>query len=366
MGDTTFGRHTLAGLTSVVLAASVAANDTRPRYEVRIIEGPPCAPAPGAFPRGLNDRGGVVGMHIQCGIGGGVFDAFIWTPGSGLITLTRPPGFTDARAVDVSEFGTAVGRVENSEVLRAALWRDGAVITLDVPPGGTWSDALAVNRSGQVVGEWLNIERGVQHGFFWQAGSTIDLGPILDTPASSALDISDSGHLTGWMGNSPFVDARAFVLKRDVAVKLPPVPGGFTSQGRAVNNRGDVAGQGLREAPDGPSPVVRSFLWNGAHMVDLGTLPRTTNTHAIDLNDQRQIVGTCDDFAGPVAFLWHKGMMMDLGRLVIQPDGDFKLKTPYAIDEAGRIAGTAVHDGRNVGVLLTPVGAVPGQLDRAR
>ncbi|MHC4590395.1 MAG: hypothetical protein ACYTAQ_13970, partial [Planctomycetota bacterium] len=243
MGNPKSAGRVLVAMLPVVTATWAAAQDPQPRYQVTVIAAPACATTPAAVAYGLNNQDAVVGMHTQCGFEDGIFDAFIWRPQSGLVTLPRLEGYTDARVVDVNDAGDAVGRVENSEALRAVLWHDGEAIDLGVPPGGTWSQAVAINSSGLVAGEWLNPETGVQHGFVWQGGVPADLDAVLATPASSALGVSDQGHVTGWMGSSLFADARAYVLLDGQVTELPPVPGGFTSQGRAVNNLGQVAVQ---------------------------------------------------------------------------------------------------------------------------
>ncbi|MHC4211355.1 MAG: hypothetical protein ACYSWT_16765 [Planctomycetota bacterium] len=363
MGNPKSACRALAGLLPVAAATWAEAQDPQPRYQVTVISAPACATTPAAVAYGLNDQDAVVGMHTQCGFEDGIFDAFIWRPQSGLVTLPRLVGYTDARVVDVNDAGDAVGRVENSEALRAVLWNDGEAIDLGVPPGGTWSQAVAINSAGLVVGEWLNVETGVQHGFVWQGGVMADLGAVLATPASSGLGVSDQGHVTGWMGSSLFADARAYVLLDGQVTELPPVPGGFTSQGRAVNNLGQVAVQGLREADDEPFPVLRSCLWDGQAMIDLGALPGTIFVSALDLNDGRQIVGTCDNLGPPLPFLWQDGVMTNLRDHIDDPDGLVQFNVPYAIDDAGRIAGSAVVDGQPVGVLLTPVDGPPGDVN---
>ena len=320
-------------------------------YEVTVIQAPVCPPPlpgpPHSTARGLNDLGGVAGSRGQCYGGDGHLDAYVWTPESGLVTLPRPWGFDNAKAVDLNNLGQAVGYIDATTYVRAALWQDGEVINLG---GGTWSSAYAINDSTQIVGEWKPLP-GMSHGFVWQDGVMTDLGPILGASRSAALDISNAGHVTGFMGSGSFETWRAFILHDGLVTELPAIPGVDISVGRAINNLGHVAVRG--SIIDGETFVHRSFLWDGNQLTDLGTLLGTTNCNAIDLNDQQQIVGNCDNLGPSTPFLWQDGVMANL-RDLIPADPDLTLRDVYAINEAGQIAGSASYQGNFVGVLLTP------------
>jgi uncharacterized membrane protein len=192
-----------------------------------------------------------------------------------------------------------------------------------------------------------------------------DLGPVLATPSSRAYDISPNGQLTGWMGSSVLSDARAFVLNGGSVLELPTVPGGFTSEGEAINTHGHVAVEGSYDLPDEGYAVMRSALWDGETMVDLGTLPGLTFTRAQDINGQTHIVGTCYNVGllDLAAFLWQDGKIRDLNDL-IPPSLNMTLEIASAINEAGQIAAWATDQhGDHVAALLTPIEPPTGDLD---
>jgi uncharacterized membrane protein len=335
-------------------------------YDVTIIQGP--EDDHWGFPvtnaTGLNDLGDVVGYYwypIS-------YDrAFVWTRDSGLITLDMPAGTRTSRAYDVSNGGQIVGTLDiNDDGLSyLAFLSDGrAFEVLGTLPSGNFSEGLAINGAGAIAGYWGNNLSGPIHGFVWESGLMNDLGPVLGTPSSRAYDIGSNGQLTGWMGSS-FSDARGFVLIGGNVIELPTIPAGFTSEGEAINTHGQVAVEGSFDLPDEGYAVMRSALWNGETMTDLGTLPGLTFTRAQDINDQTHIVGTCYNVGliDLTAFLWEDGEILDLNDL-IPPSLNMTLQIASAINEAGQIAAWATDQyGDPVAALLTPIEPPAGDLD---
>ncbi len=96
---------------------------------------------------------------------------------------------------------------------------------------------------------------------------------------------------------------------------VPPLPGGETSVGRAINNLGQVAGISRLGGFD------HGFLWSGGDPIDIGGLggDRTTVT---DLNDASQVVGYSEkphpenpDYLQNRGFIWEDGVMAETGHL---------------------------------------------------
>src|SRR5207249_3140851 len=88
---------------AVLAVASAAASQSK--YQVTTILGPWCGGAWG-FPvmetLGLGRAANVVGYYY---CGNGPERAFLWSPGSGLTTLSLAPGFGQAQALDVTDSG---------------------------------------------------------------------------------------------------------------------------------------------------------------------------------------------------------------------------------------------------------------------
>ncbi len=159
----------------------------------------------------------------------------MWRPKTGLVTLGRPAGFTDAQAwaIDGSQI---VGVLRMDEKNHAVLWENGAAIELGTMPGGNYSAALAIS-GGNIAGIWgNNISGPALRAFIWRNGVMEDLDlPI--GPNSSASDVTGSGKVVGWMGTSSHVDSHAFIWQDGVATDLGVIPGGLTASALAVNTR---------------------------------------------------------------------------------------------------------------------------------
>ena len=108
----------MVGLGAGILAVSnVVCAQIPCSYDVQIIQGPWCGEIfgfPPTFGKGISESGAVVGSYTSCLIGPG--EAFIWTQDTGLITLERPQGYTDAGAQDIdSATGWIVGALQTPE-----------------------------------------------------------------------------------------------------------------------------------------------------------------------------------------------------------------------------------------------------------
>ncbi|MCH8007222.1 MAG: hypothetical protein IH888_13510, partial [Planctomycetes bacterium] len=326
----------IAGSLGLFLAGSAAQGQCQ--YEVTVIQAPPC-PIFGFEPTrgsGTNALGHVVGFHCRCLLE--ILDiAFLWTPESGLVDLAIPFGFSDARASDINDRGQIVGELEKGNLPHAALWQAGEVIELGTLPGGNFSTASAINNSGQIVGLAGNSDTGLFRPFLWQDGVMTDLKLPLG-PKGRANDINETGAIVGWMGSSPFV-AHAFMLHEGKVTDLGFMLGGLSGNAKAINNNGQIVGEGLVELKDG-TQVSTSFLWDDGLMTDLGTLPNLTATRALDINDQGQVVGICHNPIHNVLkpFLWQHGVIRDL-RELIRPDPDVRLFQAMAISNGGHIVG---------------------------
>ncbi len=357
----------IAASVGLFLAGSAAQGQCR--YEVTVIQAPACPifGLPVTFGYDINELGEVVGSHDQCGDNWPDNAAYIWTPKSGLVTLGFLPGYREGGARKLNDLGQIVGALTNRMSkfrLKAALWQDGQVFDLGIPPGGNWSHALAINNKGQIVGYWGNDLTGepAWSVVLWQDGRMVDLGSQLGRPLSRAYDINEYGAVTGLMGFSYFEDVHAFIWEEGVVTELPPVPGGFTSEAWAINNLGDVAGNGRLFDVEAGQVVPHAFVWTDGKIIDIGTLPGTIMSGAADINDARQVVGGSWITGFHRAFIWQNGVMANLNDL-IKSVPQVTMLVGTAINNAGQIAGYGSVQGNSAALLLTPINSPLGDLD---
>jgi probable HAF family extracellular repeat protein len=133
--------------------------------------------------------------------------------------------------------------------------------------------------------------------------------------------------------------ALTVTLSGTAAVEYTPVvlesPGLAVASG--VNTHRQVVGRA-----NVPSGEMHAVLWDGAEMVDLGTIPGGNYSEAFDVNDRGQVVGwsmldqtNCIAFDGCWhAFLWENGTITDL--LGLEPDFQ---SYAYSINNSGQIVG---------------------------
>ncbi len=354
----------LATTAAVMLVQAAHSGGEPPEYEVDVIPGPFCGifgwePAVG---RGINDLGNICGFHFDCNNDD---QPFFWSPGTGRVELDILPGFDEGRAYDLNSKDQVVGQLRMNNVPHAILWQNGEVIELGIPPGGNFSQALAINSQAQIAGTWGNSITGDPGlaAFIWQDGVMMSLDLPMG-PNAFAWDMNDQSQITGWMGQAFFIDSHAFIWDNGKVTDLGVIPGGFTAEGMAINNLGDVAVQGLM-FNDNDEVIVRSFLWRDGEWIDLGVLPGCEETRVQDLNDAGQAVGFCEGPGAFAEFVWHNGVMFELDELYISDDPEFTgIAGVGAISNEGRIAGSGLHvEFSGVAIRLTPIVPPLGDLD---
>lgn len=331
-----------------------------------------------------------------------------------LQVLDPLPGGTSHLALGSSRAGV-VGTSRTGPDTRpqhATLWHDDHVDDLGTLPGSTFSRAFAINRRGQVVGEAFTAPPEVSRAVMWEPGGTIrDLG-TLGGAGAVANDVDDLGRAYGV--SSPASGSSTATVwdrrgPRALPVPDPGTPG--ASRVNAVTASGDAVGaapvrssgttttlavrwdaRGLRHVPtvlppleagrfatalgvDGDVTVgeatrldpgttrtsTRAVRWEDGAVEELAPLDGYRFTRATDVSPEGYAVGFASGFAGfpsidGSAVLWTDELAVDLETVVVDlPDG-LELRSAESVDNQGRIAGFATVQGRNVAVLLTPLG----------
>lgn len=297
------------------------------------------------------------------------------------VTIVRNPVSTlQIYPRAISNNGYVVGRFEteyvNPDEVRiehAFVWRNGTFTHIPALGGeGATATAFAVNSNGDVVGESEIAPFGPYHAFLWKNATQelIDLGAILGTAESTALDINDAGQVVGEMGDREFGHAfvwseatgvvdlgqgraqainasgkiagrvwsesndfqlqqRAAIWQNGQLTVLPNFGGELDSDSALdINDNGTVVGRS--KAADG---FLHAFLWKGGALTDLGAFLQIGPAEARSINNRDQVVGNADY----KPFLWENGRMTAIDDRLVNRIPEFVFDA-YSINDAGQIA----------------------------
>jgi probable HAF family extracellular repeat protein len=237
------------------------------------------------------------------------------------------------------------------------VWQNGVMTALPTL-GGNYSYGTAANNLGQVVG-WAETATPDSscvppqvldyNAVVWgpRKGEVHELPTLAGDAIAGAAQINDNGDVVGFSGvcgvPTGAVAAHAVLWRNGSVFNLRGLGGVMNNVAFAINNAGQIAGQ---SDPPGDQ-TTHAVLWqknlqNGEYAaIDLGALPGDVYSSAEDINAQGQVVGvSCDANSYCRAFLWDKGVMMDLNSL-IPSDSPLYLTYSGGINDRGEIAGSA-------------------------
>jgi probable HAF family extracellular repeat protein len=131
-------------------------------------------------------------------IGGGAFQAFMWSAGSG-ITALGTLGGTNSYATAMNDAGQVAGHAALASGYEHAFVWSGGVMT-DLGTLGGNSFAYDINKGGDVVG-YSSLANGKSHAFLERKGSLVDLNSLLGAGTGweliAAYGINDAGQIVG-------------------------------------------------------------------------------------------------------------------------------------------------------------------------
>lgn len=268
-------------------------------------------------------------------------------------------GGTNSEAFGINNKGQIVGHADTPEysgtwgrIYRAFLYESGKMRDLGAMGRDQWSRATGINEHGTIVGQSVNQvgclveERSVKFGNGKMELLTLDKELYTWVGA-----VNDSGH---WAGRCNFGrgEIRAFRFV-DHLENLGGYATTNRSEGYGINNAGDVVGKSWIS-----NSQVRSFLWRGGKMVNLGTLPGDYASGARDINNDGVVVGWSSPrprpTSDPRAVLYRNDRIQNLNEL-IPADSGWVLLEANGINDYGQIVGSGRIAGKTRAFLLSPL-----------
>jgi probable HAF family extracellular repeat protein len=219
---------------------------------------------------------------------------------------------------------------------------------------------LSINNNGQIVGTNNN------HATLFDstgAGNSIDLGTLSGYSDGTAKSINNNGQIAGYVneivGGSGYSRATLFDSSgMGNNIDLGTVQGGTWSRAFSINNNGHAVG-----CSDGAPYGIQAAFFNTSgtgNVINLGSLPNIQSagymSEADSINDYDQIVGKAVAIGGYHATLFDKtgaGNNIDLGTLSGKSESG-----ALSINNNGQIVGYATDINNNIrAVLFDPTGA---------
>ncbi len=263
-------------------------------------------------------------------------------------------------------------------VSHAALFYKGSVIDLGVLGNGigfgNYSRGNGINSSGQVVGfSGPRFDGSNSRAFIWsKASGMLDIG-TLGGAYAHAFAINDAGFVTGYAQITSKAGAVHAFIYDSRGLQVGPsgmrdlgTLGGSYSYGTFINAKNSVVGYSTTDRFDNR---IHAFLRDeSGKMRDLGSLGsrtlKTDQSFALGVNGTNEVVGysylppTVTKETPPTAFVYMKGVMMNLNDLIGEASGSYWLQSAVAINDKGQIAANALEysTGQVHAVLLTRIG----------
>jgi probable HAF family extracellular repeat protein len=239
--------------------------------------------------------------------------AFLWDKQKGMQDLGTLPGGSNAQAFLINEPGQVIGVSYTSSTPSALCAQAGFALTTgsfiwdkkkgmrDVGNlGGTCTLVTDLNNRGQVIGLSSPAGDQSQHAFLWENGSLRDLGGSLGGNNTGAFVINEDGQAVGF-ASFPGDTVNHATLWKHVGemADLGTLGDDQCSFATGINAGGQVVGGSISDCnPDN----TRAFLWEDGSIFDLNALiPPGSSIHlkfTYTINNRGEIAGEGVDNSG--------------------------------------------------------------------
>jgi len=239
---------------------------------------------------------------------------------------------------------------DGNGVERAVLQRGDNLedLSLSQPAGFGASSALGVSNYGHVTG-WVLDEAGLMRAFLYFQGEFTLLGNF--DASQIGHDVNDTGTVVG-TSKTDDGKMRGFIHRPAGTLEYVPGLGGELTKAYALNSSFSVVGESATILGE-----KRAYLYNyhSRAITNLGVLDGHIASRALAINDRSQVVGESIDGAGRKrGFLYTGGKLYDLNHMISQDD-PLTVCSAFAINDFGEILAEALYDGESVTVQLSPL-----------
>ncbi len=293
----------------------------------------------GAFSAGAGINGAGIVVGVTSPALGETTTAQAWTASARVPLYTL--GGTEAVAASINDANVIAGASDlpDDTGFHAVVWNGTATQPQDLGSlGGPWSFSQKINQAGHVVGWSLLTADDVPGGAKMPlADALASMKPSEPEKRVGSFLFPTRAHAFLWPGSGPMQDLGTL--------------GGHGSMAFGINASGEIVGASYL-----PGDTVRhAVLWDATGVIhDLGGLGGN-DAVAIGINDSGTVVGMALTTDGEKhAFLWEDGVMTDLNSLMDLSGWGWTLEEGMAVNNAGSIAGSGIHNDLSRAFVLTP------------
>jgi probable HAF family extracellular repeat protein len=152
-------------------------------------------------------------------------------------------GPSGGSASGINDQGDVSGTGPNGEnATHAFVYHDGKGIDLGTLPGSVTSYSAAINNAMEVTGQSFSEDGSFDHAFLWSKGQMKDLGTLPNALESYGEGINAWGDVVGGTDIGAFLYTHGKMY--NLNDMIPSNSGWTLSAGIAINDRGDIVGDG--------------------------------------------------------------------------------------------------------------------------
>jgi hypothetical protein len=238
-------------------------------------------------------------------------------------------------------------------------------------PESAQTQVTGLNDRGVTVGFWSSTNNpppmNDNRAFVSARGYFIDGDFPTDNPAKPAADqllgVNDHnvavGFYTDGDGNT---HAYTFDIRHNRFNEV--MPSGITNPtGAAINNNGDIAGFGTQSSATGANPPTVGYLLRRDGRVTVLSVPGSSSTQALGINDRDEVVGLYTDAQGNThGYTWtprggFQTLVDDPNAVPATASPNTSSSTINGVNDQGKLVGFYNDaDGNTHGFLATPMG----------